>query len=159
VNRVVTGRDKKGNPAIIRKGTSPTVIHAGKYTTTELWVNDPAKPFADGEPTVSEWSLEPPAGGACFRIVEIAPGDADGAVEDAGDSDHSAFQDEHHTDTLDFVAVLSGEVTLVVGGSEVTLRPGDSVIQQPGIPHNWQNRSAEPGVLVGVLISARTPRD
>jgi mannose-6-phosphate isomerase-like protein (cupin superfamily) len=158
VIRVVTGRDKRGNPAIIQKGTSPTVVYAGKYTTTELWVNDPAKPLTAGEPTVSEWSLEPPVGGACFRIVEIAPGDADGAAQDAGGSGHSGFQDEHHTDTLDFVAVLSGEVTLVVGGSEVNLRPGDSVIQQPGIPHNWQNRSIQPSVLVGVLISARALR-
>jgi mannose-6-phosphate isomerase-like protein (cupin superfamily) len=159
VNRVVTGRDEKGNPAIIRRGTAPTVIHAGKYITTELWVNDPAKPLAAGEPSVSEWSLEPPPGGACFRIVEIASGDMDSAAQDTGGPGHSTFQDEHQTDTLDFVAVLQGEVTLVVGRSEVTLRPGDSVIQQPGIPHNWENRSAEPSVLVGVLISARTPRE
>ena len=51
--------------------------------------------------------------------------------------------------------VLRGEVTLIVGGSEVTLYPGDSVVQQPGVPHDWQNRSAETGVMVGVLISAR----
>jgi quercetin dioxygenase-like cupin family protein len=156
VNRVVTGRNERGNPTIIRQGASPTVIHAGKYTTTELWVNDPAKPWAAGEPSLSQWSLEPPAGGACFRIVEIAPHGGGGAVEHTGASDHREFQEEHHTDTLDLVTVLRGEVTLVVGGSEVTLRPGDSVIQQPGIPHNWENRSAEPGVLVGVLISART---
>jgi quercetin dioxygenase-like cupin family protein len=152
VNRVVTGRDERGKPAIIRRGASPTVIHAGKYTTTELWVSDPAKPSAAGEPSLREWSLEPPAGGACFRIVEIAPDDGDGAVQQTGD--HSAFQETHHTDTLDFVTVLRGEVTLVVDGSEVTLHPGDSVIQQPGIPHNWENRSAEPSVLAGVLISA-----
>jgi quercetin dioxygenase-like cupin family protein len=156
VNRVVTGRDESGNPAIIRQGASPTVIHAGKYTTTELWVNDPAKPLSAGEPSLSEWSLEPPTGGACFRIVEIAPDEEGDAAEHIEDLDYGAFQEEHHTDTLDLVTVLRGEVTLVVGGSEVTLRPGDSVIQQPGIPHNWENRSTEPGVLVGVLISART---
>lgn len=158
VNRVVTGRDENGNPTIIRQGASPTVIHAGKYTTTELWVNDPAKPWAAGEPSLGEWSLEPPTGGACFRIVEIAPDANDDGVGHTGDSDYGEFQEEHHTDTLDLVTVLRGEVTLVVGGSEVTLRPGDSVIQQPGIPHNWENRSAEPGVLVGVLMSARTAR-
>jgi quercetin dioxygenase-like cupin family protein len=156
VNRVVTGRDERGNPAIIQQGASPTVIHAGKYTTTELWVNDPAKAWAAGEPSLSEWSLEPPPGGACFRVVEIAPNEGGGGMEHTGDSDHGAFQDEHYTDTLDLVTVLRGEVTLVVGRSEVTLRPGDSVIQQPGVPHSWENRSAEPGVLVGVLISART---
>jgi quercetin dioxygenase-like cupin family protein len=43
----------------------------------------------------------------------------------------------------------------VVGGSAVTAWPGDSVIAQPGVPHDWQNRSAEPPVLVGILLSAR----
>jgi mannose-6-phosphate isomerase-like protein (cupin superfamily) len=49
---------------------------------------------------------------------------------------------------------LAGEVTLVMGGTEVTLGPGDSVVQQPGVPHDWQNRSAERAVMVGVLLSA-----
>jgi mannose-6-phosphate isomerase-like protein (cupin superfamily) len=152
VNRVITGYDENGNPAIIRQGASGTVIHAGRYTTTELWVRDPAKPMAAGMDTsVDEWSLEPPQGGACFRVVEIAP-EAAGAT---AATEHDAFQETHHTDTLDFVTVLRGEVTMIVDGSEVTLYPGDSVIQQPGVPHNWQNRSAEPSVLVGVLLSPR----
>jgi quercetin dioxygenase-like cupin family protein len=152
VNRVVTGYDENGHPAIIRQGTSGTVIQAGRYTTTELWVRDPAKPIAAGMDTsVDEWSLEPPQGGACFRIVEIAP-EASGA---AAKTEHEEFQETHHTDTLDFVTVLRGEVTMIVDGSEVTLHPGDSVIQQPGVPHDWQNRSAEPSVLVGVLLSPR----
>jgi quercetin dioxygenase-like cupin family protein len=46
-------------------------------------------------------------------------------------------------------------VTLVVGGTELTLGPGDSVIQQPGVPHDWQNRSADQVVMVGTLLSAR----
>ena len=149
--RVVTGYDEQGNPAIIRQGASETVIHAGKYTTTELWVRDPAQPVAAGMDTsVDEWSLEPPQGGACFRVVEIAP-----ETGDAADTEHDAFQETHQTDTLDFVTVLRGEVTVIVDGSEVTLYPGDSVVQQPGVPHNWQNRSAEPTVLVGVLLSPR----
>jgi quercetin dioxygenase-like cupin family protein len=151
VIRVVTGYDEQGNPAIIRQGASETVIHAGKYTTTELWVRDPAQPVAAGMDTsVDEWSLEPPQGGACFRVVEIAP-----ETGDAADTEHDAFQETHQTDTLDFVTVLRGEVTVIVDGSEVTLYPGDSVVQQPGVPHNWQNRSAEPTVLVGVLLSPR----
>jgi mannose-6-phosphate isomerase-like protein (cupin superfamily) len=153
VNRVVTGYDENGNPAIISQGAGGTVIHAGRYTTTELWVRDPAKPVAAGlDISVDEWSLEPPQGGACFRIVEIAPA-TDGAASDAADSEHDGFQEAHHTDTLDFVTVLQGEVTMIVGGSEVTLYPGDSVVQHPGVPHDWQNRSAEPSVLVGVLLS------
>jgi len=163
MNRVVTGYDEAGNPAITRQGAPPTVIRAGRYVTTELWVTD-GTPLA---PTTSDtstrpWALEPPRGGTCFRIVEIAPEDAaDGGAATAGadhgrlDAEHESFQEAHTTDTLDYVTVLSGEVTLVVGGSEVTLAPGDSVVQQPGVPHDWQNRSAEPAVLVGILVSAR----
>jgi mannose-6-phosphate isomerase-like protein (cupin superfamily) len=156
MNRIVTGFDADGAPAVIFQGEPPTVIHAGRYTTTELWVSSPPISATGSDASTGEWALEPPAGGACFRIVEIAPGDAGaasgGAVADPG---HEEFQGAHATDTLDYVTILRGEVTLVVAGREIVLRPGDSVVQQPGVPHDWQNRSAEPSVMVGVLLSAR----
>jgi Cupin domain len=171
MNRVVTGYDENGRPAIIRQGQPPTVIHAGRYVTTELWVTDSTPPrAADTDTSTRAWQLEPPPAGTCFRIVEIAAaGHEDEQDEDqsggggAGPADggdalgaaHEGFQDAHATGTLDYVTVLRGEVVLVVGGAEVTLRPGDSVVQQPGVPHDWQNRSAERAVLVGVLLSAR----
>jgi mannose-6-phosphate isomerase-like protein (cupin superfamily) len=163
MNRVVTGFDGSGKPAVIRQGEPPTVIHAGRYTTTELWVSRRGPIQAiDGDATVGEWALEPPAGGACFRVVEIAPGtgdeDASDSGQDAGDggmtAEQEGYQDAHATATLDYVTVVRGEVTLVVGDTEVTLGPGDSVVQQPGVPHDWQNRSAEPAVMVGTLLSA-----
>jgi quercetin dioxygenase-like cupin family protein len=42
----------------------------------------------------------------------------------------------------------------VLGGEEIVLGPGDSVVQQPGVPHDWQNRSDAPAVMAGVLLSA-----
>ena len=159
MNRVVTGYDESGNPAIIRQGEPPTVIHAGRYTTTELWVTDRTPPAATAsDASTRPWALEPPPGGTCFRIVEIAPAGAeeDGGPGDTGpDAQHDGFQDAHATETLDYVTVLSGQVTLIVRGAEVALGPGDSVVQQPGVPHDWQNRSAERAVMVGVLLSAR----
>ena len=162
MNRVVTGYDESGVPAIICQGEPPTVIHAGRYVTTELWVTDRTPPVAVGsDMSARAWTLEPPLGGTCFRIVEIAPGgdeDSDGGAADGGgtsDAETEGFQDAHATGTLDYVTVLSGQVTLVVGGTEITLGPGDSVVQQPGVPHDWQNRSADRAVMVGVLVSAR----
>jgi quercetin dioxygenase-like cupin family protein len=76
-------------------------------------------------------------------------------ADDSGAGAHSEFQGAHATDTLDYVTVLRGEVTLVVGGTQIVLRPGDSVVQQRGVPHDWQNPSGEPSVMVGVLLSAR----
>lgn len=152
MNRVVTGFDDEGKPVVLYQGEPPTVIHAGRYTTTELWVSDriPIVPGPSDNST-RPWALEPPPGGACFRIVEIAPGGADTAE---GSDEHSEFQDAHATGTLDYVTILRGEVTLVVGATEVVLRPGDSVVQQPGVLHDWQNRSAQVAVMVGVLMNA-----
>ena len=165
MNRVVTGYDQAGHPAIISQGAPSTVVHAGRYVTTELWVSDRTPPrVTDSDPSTRSWALEPPPGGTCFRIVQIAPDDAMpaglGTDEASADGDDPApapgdFQAAHATQTLDYVTVLSGHVTLIVGGAEVTLGPGDSVVQQPGVPHDWQNRSAERAVLVGVLVSAR----
>jgi len=163
MNRVVTGFDESGHPAIIRQGEPPTVIRAGRYVTTELWVTDQTPPaVAEADMSTRPWELEPAPGGTCFRIVEIAPAGAadDGGQPSVPDGDpledaHEGFQDAHATETLDYVTVLSGQVTLVIGGAEVTLGPGDSVVQQPGVPHDWQNRSAERAVMVGVLLSAR----
>jgi len=159
VNRVVTGFDAGGDPTVIAAGEPPTVIHAGQYTTTELWVSGPS-PIAPGDTDTStrQWALEPPPGGACFRIVEIAPADDGQSAADAGEpgeAEHAEFQGTHATGTLDYVTILTGEVTLVVGGREIVLRPGDSVVQQPGVPHDWQNRSGTTAVMVGVLLSAR----
>lgn len=168
MNRVVTGYDEAGNPAIIHDGAPPTVIHAGRYRTTEVWVSEGTPPTVTRSDTSTRaWELEPPPGGACFRIVEIAPGesaddaDAAPAAGESGDGvdgdgvDGEGFQEAHATRTLDYVTVLSGQVTLVIGESEVTLGPGDCVVQQPGVPHDWLNRSSERVVMAGVLISAR----
>jgi mannose-6-phosphate isomerase-like protein (cupin superfamily) len=161
VNRVVTGYDADGNPAILARGEPPTVIRAGRYTTTELWVSERGPITAvPGDRLTPDWALEPPPGGACFRIVELAPGAdeaeaATGGGADMLDDEHAGFQEAHATETLDYVTVLRGAVTLVVGATEVTLGPGDSVVQQPGVPHDWQNRSDQPAVMVGVLLSAR----
>ena len=159
MNRVVTGFDAQGNPTVIAAGEPPMVIHAGRYTTTELWVSGPS-PIAPGDTDTATrgWALEPPPGGACFRIVEIAPaGDAEitAGDDEPGDAGYGEFQGAHATRTLDYVTILRGEVTLVVGGREIVLRPGDSVIQQPGVPHDWQNRSGTSAVMVGVLLSAQ----
>src|SRR5438034_3148504 len=154
MQRIVTGKGADGSPAILFEGAPPTVVDFGKYVTTELWVTDSAPPSMDGseDRSTRPWELEPPPRGSCFRIVRIAPDDK--IHPQPGDEETGAdFLEAHATATLDYVTVLSGSVTLVVGDREVTLGPGDSVVQR-GVEHDWQNRGSEPCVLVGVLLSA-----
>src|SRR5579859_775210 len=98
MNRVVTGFDDAGKPVVARHGEPPTVIHAGRYTTTELWVTDQTPPVASADDASTRpWDLEPAPGGSCFRIVEIAPAGAEAAD---GAAEHDEFQEAHATQTL-----------------------------------------------------------
>jgi mannose-6-phosphate isomerase-like protein (cupin superfamily) len=152
MRRVVTGPAGDGRPGIVLDGEPPTVVEFGQYRTTELWVADGSPPTRCDTST-RPWELEPPPGGSCFRIVRIAP-DTPAAEHQGQDPDDPGFLAEHTTSTVDYLIVISGEVTLTIGGAEVTLGPGDTVVQQ-GTPHDWHNRGTEPCVLAGVLISTR----
>ena len=156
MKRIVTGTGADGSATILFEGAPPTVVDFGKYVTTELWVTDATPPAmrGAGDRSTREWALEPPPRGSCFRIVRINPDDATPSPPPAAEDEAGAdFLEAHATATLDYVTVLSGEVTLIVGDREVALGPGDSVVQQ-GVAHDWQNRGSEPCVLVGVLLSA-----
>lgn len=61
----------------------------------------------------------------------------------------------HRTDTVDFVLVLSGEVSLELDdGKQVHLRAGDCVVQN-GARHAWRNRSSAPCVMAVALVGAQ----
>jgi quercetin dioxygenase-like cupin family protein len=64
----------------------------------------------------------------------------------------------HTTDTIDYVVVISGEVTLELDDGERTvLRAGDVVVQN-GTRHAWRNHGTESCTIVGVAVGAdRTP--
>ena len=58
------------------------------------------------------------------------------------------FKDHfHRTDTLDYVIVVSGEVTIVLEEGEALLRAGDAVML-PGVTHIW-----EPGPAGCVIVN------
>lgn len=154
MNRIVTGFDADGRPAVLFEGEPPTVMDFGKFVTTELWVTDATPPDIAGAQDASTraWELDPPRGGTAFRIVEVRP---EGEQPKAATTGEPEFIGEHATDTVDYVVVLSGEITLILDEREITLHPGDSVIQR-GTPHDWQNRGQQPCVLAGVLLSTRS---
>jgi mannose-6-phosphate isomerase-like protein (cupin superfamily) len=60
----------------------------------------------------------------------------------------------HITDSIDYVLVVSGEITLELDdGEQTVLRAGDAVVQN-GTRHAWRNQGAEPCTIVGVAIGA-----
>lgn len=65
-------------------------------------------------------------------------------------SDHPGM---HTTDTVDYIVIVQGELTLVLEQGECTLRAGDVIIDR-GVAHAWENRGVEPAVLVAALVDA-----
>lgn len=59
----------------------------------------------------------------------------------------------HHTLSLDYGVILSGEVTLVLdGGEETLLKPGDVVIQR-GTEHAWFNHGTDVCRMIFVAVT------
>jgi quercetin dioxygenase-like cupin family protein len=80
----------------------------------------------------------PPENGSRFIVMEFAPGVA---------------SEMHRTETLDYIAVLDGEIDMDMDDSTVTLRAGDVMVQR-GTNHAWVNRAAAPARLAIVLLDA-----
>jgi integrase/recombinase XerD len=56
---------------------------------------------------------------------------------------------------LAVVPVADGFLRQVRFGRDGAESTTKSYAHSPGVPHNWQNRSAQPSMLVGVLLSPR----
>lgn len=59
----------------------------------------------------------------------------------------------HKTDTIDYIILLKGDVTLILDEEEVRLEPHDVVVQR-GTNHAWVNNGTEPALLIAVLIDS-----
>jgi len=143
--RVVTGWNEHDEPIVLFSGPPTKTLDFESAQASELWVTpgSPAEAHARIDTAAGDWQLEPQPGGSAFRLVVYKPG---------------AEIDVHATETLDYIVIVSGELTLVLPEAEVTLGPGDTLVQQ-ATPHGWANRTAEPCVMAAVLVSTRSEAD
>ena len=170
VRRVVTGHDKDGKSILLMDGYAPNVMEMASMpglALTDLWetAGSPARNSGDADAAARPVRLEPPKGGALFRIVEFPPDSAwRGRATDAREAfasiqaGHapdlsSADPMMHKTNTVDYIVVLKGEIYAVVDKGETLLKQGDVFIQR-GTNHSWSVRGTEPCVIAVVLVSA-----
>ncbi len=166
--RVVTTRDAEGRSRILIEGPGRNF-----GTLHEFWATDPgdellAPDLADA--VLRPFKIGPTDGGTVFRFVEIEPEakfahlseeerreavryafsrvSSEGALVNT--SRHPAM---HQTETVDYIVILSGSLTMLLDDGEVELGPLDVVVQR-GTNHAWVNKSNDIVLLAAVLTAA-----
>jgi mannose-6-phosphate isomerase-like protein (cupin superfamily) len=176
VRRVVTGQTQDGR-SYVASDETVRPITVGMMPGAEfhrIWGADevPTVPTEGEQPAAGGWF--PPAKGFRFGFATLPPagdGEADGGEDLDMDAAAAEAEDKlpgllgvfepdepgmHTTESIDFLYVVSGNVTLELGdGSKTDLRPGDTVVQN-GTRHRWINSGSEPVVLCLALVGAET---
>jgi len=176
IRRVVTGHNERGRSVIIFDGETPTLLTGPDWPTrgvTMIWADD-RMPASNKGNALAEDHMELgaiPSGptGASFMIMHLPPeSELDAMTPEtqarvtipvartfsgAFELDNSRGYGMHGTDTVDYIVILSGEVSLLVDEGEVTLKAGDTVIQR-GVNHGWINRGKEVCLVAAVAIKA-----
>jgi mannose-6-phosphate isomerase-like protein (cupin superfamily) len=147
--RIVTGHDRTGKSVVLSDGPPPQhhpmqgpEVGADFF---EIWNSTRPVPLltaVESEPNEKPFSIMPESG-HLLRIIEIYPPSRGGKRTVM-----------HRTRTVDYVVVIKGEIVLVLDDSEVTLRPGDVVVQR-GTDHAWENRSSAPARMAFFHIDAQ----
>ena len=170
MRRVVTGHDEEGKSIVVLDGPPAKSIGEDVGGLFELWNTDGnlinTKDRIDRAD--DEILLSPPKNGSKFRYFQINPTPegvpmdvlqnmAADAFEKIGASHHridtSKHPAMHKTDTIDYIILLDGDVTLILDKEEVDIKPHDVVVQR-GTNHAWVNNGNNPALLIAVLIDS-----
>lgn len=127
--RVVTGLDAEGRSTIVIDGPIPR-FDEGISSAAFVWRTEALPADNSGcADTAVPYRIELlHTGGSNFAICQFPPGS-------------EAYM--HATDTIDYLVVLQGRVTLVLENGEAALGPGDFVVDR-GVMHGWRNDHEEP---------------
>jgi hypothetical protein len=136
--RVITGLDAAGKSCILIDGPLLTLGGGGgdmAWRTEGLPANNSGTDDCAGGTFGFDMMH---SGGAMFMLMEFGP-------------ENHAFW--HATDTLEYVAMLTGEIVLETETGEATLKAGDVLVNR-GIVHSWRNDSGQPARAAITILPA-----
>jgi mannose-6-phosphate isomerase-like protein (cupin superfamily) len=170
VRLVVTGHDNNGKAVFASDGLVAPITLAAMPGAEfhRLWGSDGPQTYPDVGAAPNAPAYFPAVGGFRFGLFTIPPeqeagypDDMEGAMAEVETKLHGMMAHMevdnpgmHTTDTTDFEIVLSGQVVLELDdGAEVTLSPGDTVVQN-GTRHRWRNPGTAPAVIGVAIVGA-----
>ena len=135
--RVVTGLDADGQSRVIIDGPPVPMSGSGGMVWRTAAIPADNSGTQDIDDTPFDFALMH-SGGSGFMVVDYPPG-------------MSTFW--HATDTIDYIVVLKGEVVLALETGDVTLQPGDFVVDR-GVNHAWRNDTADVASIAVINLPA-----
>ncbi len=134
--RAVTGINADGKSAVVIDGPIPRF---NDVTAALAWRADIPADNSGSEDTAAPYAIEMlHSGQANFAICEFPA---------------NTKETMHATDTIDYLLILSGHVTLVLENGEAELGPGDFVVDR-GVLHGWRNPHGQDCVAAVVNLPA-----
>lgn len=134
--RIVTGLDSEGRSCVLIDAPVPRTAAGNQL----VWRADsmPADNSGTVDTSVPFAIQHLKDGSAGFSIAELPVG-------------MGRFM--HATDTLDYLVILNGTITLEMEVGEVTLHPGDCVVQR-GTMHAWRNDGPDIVKMASITLPA-----
>ncbi len=163
---IVTGINNAGKSVVVEDAQA-SLAGAGQFR----FLADQARPVAARNlvrPVADEILSGP--GGTMFRLFTIPPADPkmtpaeiaamqDWFFKEVGDPDARVDTSRHPmmhvTPTVDYILLLSGEISLLLDeGEPIKLEPFDAVVQR-ATNHSWLNTGTEPALLMCVMVGGK----
>jgi quercetin dioxygenase-like cupin family protein len=141
--RIVTGLTAAGRSAVLFDDGSGFEMGGRGPQVALLWQSGEAPARNDGaiDAASDGFSIALAPGATRCMLIDVAP--TEGLMPPG----------MHVTDTLDYVVVLRGALSLYLDEGEVEVGPGDVVVDR-GVVHGWRNKGPEVARMLVVLIDA-----
>lgn len=163
---IITGTSKAGKSIVLEEAHA-TLTGPGNF---DFWQTKPGQSPHDPAFGRAPMKFFPQPDGTMFRLFTIPPENpklspADVAAmqdwffREVGDPearvDTRRHPMMHTTPTVDYILLLSGEISLLLDeGEPIKLKPFDAVVQR-ATNHSWVNTGKEPALLMCVMVGGK----
>jgi hypothetical protein len=166
-HRVIITAVNKAGKSVVAEDVQAPLTGPGNF---DFWQTEPGQSPHDLAFGRSPMKFYPQSGGTMFRLFTIPPEDSskspadiaalqDWFFNEVGDPDARADTSRHPmmhvTATIDYIVLLSGEISLLLDeGEPIRLKPFDAVVQR-ATNHSWVNTGREPALLMCVMVGGK----
>jgi hypothetical protein len=160
---IVTGNSKAGKSVVVEEAHVP-MTGPGNF---DFWQTKAGQSPHDVSAGRTPMKFFPAPGGTMFRLFMIPPADPNmkpadiAAIQDMlfgaigipeARVDTSRHPMMHVTPTVDYIVLLSGEISLQLDeGDAIKLKPFDAIVQR-ATNHSWVNTGRESALLMCVMV-------